>query len=76
MKGPGDPGEAILDCLSSQINGMVTSFVMVAAYVDDEGETRIWSDSLTNQRCHQSMGLLSWALAVEQAKAQDCWRED
>lgn len=77
MKGPGDPDDAILNVLSEQIDsGMVTSFVLVAVYTDDEGDTRIWSDTMRDQRSHQTLGLLSWGLAVENERVAQTWRED
>lgn len=76
MKGPGDPEDALIDCLSEQIEGFVTGFVLVATYNDTDGESRIWTDTMRDQRCHQTMGLLAWASAVEAGRAQDTWRED
>lgn len=78
MQGPGDPDDAVINCLSTQIEGegFVTGFVLVATYTDSDGDTRIWTDTMRDQRCHSTLGLLSWALAVEQARAQDMWRDD
>lgn len=76
MKGDGDPDDALLNTLSEQIDGMVTGFVLVATYTDDQGENNIWTDTMRDQRCHTTLGLLSWASAVEEARAQDTWRED
>lgn len=78
MKGDGDPDQLILDALQSYIEGagIVTGFVVIAEFTDEDGDARIICDSMSNQRCHRSMGLLSFGLAVEEARVQDSSRED
>lgn len=55
---------------------MVTAYVVVASFIDANGEKNIITDTAADQRCHESLGLLSWGLAVENARAADTWRED
>lgn len=48
------------DALSNILPGPVTSYVVIAAYLDPDGETILWADSPDNQPVHSSMGLLDF----------------
>ena len=77
-RGDGDPDHRILDAITANLegSGIVTGFVLVAEFTDEDGDARIICDSMTDQRCHRSMGLLAFGMAVEEARAQDSWRGD
>lgn len=63
---------AITECLEG---GMVTGFVVMVSFVDEDGDRRIYCDTMQDQRCHEGLGLLSYGLAVEQGKAADSFRD-
>lgn len=48
------------DALAEEIPGPVTSFVVLAAYIDEYGETILYANSPDNQPIHSSMGLLEF----------------
>lgn len=50
----------IEDALAHTLPGPVTSFVCIAAYIDQDGETILYADSPDNQPIHSSMGLLEF----------------
>jgi hypothetical protein len=50
----------IEDALADQVPGPVTSYIVVAAYIDEYGETILYADSPNNQPIHSSMGLLEF----------------
>lgn len=54
----------------------ITSYVCIASFIGADGEKNIITDTASDQRCHESLGLLSWGLAVENARAAWTWRED
>jgi len=51
---------SIEDALSNTLPGPVTSYVLMAAYLDNDGETILYADSPDNQPLHSSMGLLEF----------------
>lgn len=65
--------DPILDAIGSQVDGMVTGYVVIASFLDETGDSRIFSDALENQRCHQTLGLLSFAEAIEKRRAAKQW---
>ena len=48
---------------------LVTGYVLIAAFVDTTGEGSLYSETLDNQSCHESLGLLTYALALENHRA-------
>lgn len=50
----------IEDALSNTLPGPVTSYVLMAAYIDETGETILYADAPDNQPVHSSMGLLEF----------------
>lgn len=72
----GDPDEAFLDVLQDQIDGMVTGFVVLAEFTDQDGDQRLYCDTMTGQRTHRTMGLLQFGLAIENRRAADAWSSD
>lgn len=77
MKRDTPDDSTLLSALASVVpEGMVTSYIVVATYVDEDGDERIWSEAAPDQRCHQTMGLLSWGMAVENRHVGDMWAED
>lgn len=50
----------IEDALANSVPGPVTSYIVVAAYIDEYGETILYADSPNNQPIHSSMGLLEF----------------
>ncbi len=73
---PDDSGDHLLKAISECVDGMVTSFVMVCSFVDADGEVRIYSDTLDDQRCHVTLGLLGFATAVETKRAVADWETE
>lgn len=72
----GDPNETLVEVISSETGGICTGFVLVATFMGEDGDRRIYCDTMRGQLCHESMGLLSWGLAIEQRRAQLTWEED
>lgn len=50
---------------------MVTGFVMLAEFTDANGSQHIYCDTLEGQRCHATLGLLAYGMAVEEHRAAD-----
>lgn len=50
---------------------VVTEFVLIAAFIGADGEGHIYGDTLDGQRCHQTLGLLAYGLALENARVTD-----
>lgn len=48
---------------------MVTGFVVLAEFLNERGQRSIWCDTFEGQRCHQTLGLLSYGMAVESRRA-------
>lgn len=44
---------------------VVTSFVVIGSFIDAEGDRHIYSNTMDGQRCHETLGLLAFAQAVE-----------
>jgi hypothetical protein len=61
---------------SGETPGAVTEYVVLAAFVGADGEAKIWSDTAEGQQCHQTLGLLAYATAIESARAADADVED
>ena len=76
MKGPGDSEGVFLDALSKEVDGLVTGFVVLAEFVDADGDERIYCNTMSNQRAHRTMGLLSFGMAVEKRRVADAWAAD
>lgn len=60
------------DIIDGRDNGpavVVTSFVAVASFMDEHGERHIYSNTMEDQRCHESLGLLAFATAIENDRA-------
>lgn len=52
--------QPIENALAETLPGHVTSYVIMAAYIDDEGETILYADAPDNQPLHSSLGLLQF----------------
>lgn len=63
--------DAIMDHESVDSGIIVTGFVLIASFVDTDGEGRIYGDTLDGQRCHETLGLLTYGLALENARVID-----
>lgn len=65
----------ILDALTAEIRentggeGLVTSYIVIAAFTDTDGAGSMYTESGENQRCHESLGLLAFGMAHEQQRA-------
>jgi hypothetical protein len=44
---------------------LVTSYVVLAAFVDGDGVGKLYTETADGQRCHETLGLLSFAMATE-----------
>lgn len=69
------PSHRILDALTAEIRentggeGFVTAYIVIAAFTDAEGDSNLYTESGENQRCHESLGLLAFGMAHENARA-------
>jgi hypothetical protein len=48
---------------------VVTSFVIVAEFMTEAGERQIYTDTIDDQRTHTTLGLLSFAMALQADQA-------
>lgn len=71
----GDNG-AISDAIHAETGGIVTSYVVLATFLDDDGAQRVYFDTMAEQRATDTLGLLSLATAVETRRAADWWLDD
>lgn len=62
--------QEIEDALSQIIPGPVTSYVLMAAYIDENGETILYANAPDNQPVHSSMGLLEFGKIYLHNKVQ------
>lgn len=46
----------------------VTAYVVLAAFTDTDGEQAVFTATADNQRAHESLGLLAFATATENAR--------
>lgn len=78
MSAEADGSDLILDAIAGQeqVAGLVIGYVVVATFLDADGESRIFSDTFENQKCHQTLGLLAFATAIETRKAADAWNAE
>ncbi len=77
MKGArGDSEGVLLDALSAEVDGLITGFVVIAEFVDGDGDERIYCDTMTNQRAHRTLGLLKFGMAVAERRVGDAWASD
>lgn len=49
------------DVISNEVSGPVTSFVVVATYLDEDGENMIYFKGQDDQAIHLSLGLVELA---------------
>jgi hypothetical protein len=65
----------VLDAITAAIRtntgneGIVTAFALVAAFADGDGVTALYTETMPDQRCHETLGLLSFAVALENQRA-------
>jgi hypothetical protein len=50
---------------------VITNFVVIAEFMDDTGERRLYTNTLEGQSCHTTLGLLVHSTAIEQYRAAD-----
>jgi hypothetical protein len=67
--------DALLNAIASDIADgvdggvLVTDFVVIANCVDGDGDRSVYSKTAHDQRCSDTLGLLAFVLAREQARA-------
>lgn len=49
------------DVIASKVDGPVTSFIVAASYLDEDGNEMLFLDSGDEQATHISMGLVEFA---------------
>lgn len=49
------------DIIYQEVKGPITSYVVVASYIDDAGQTNLFFDTLEEQDFHITAGLLKFA---------------
>ena len=49
------------DVLTQEIKGPIKGYIVVAAYLDENGETILYLNNAHNQPVHISMGLIEFA---------------
>lgn len=66
---PEESSDRLLRAVTECVGGVITGFVVVASFMDEDGDRRIYSDTMQDQRCHETIGLLGFGLAVEEGRA-------
>lgn len=65
----------LLDAITAEVRdntgaeGFVTNYVVVASFTDGDGVANIYTETAEDQRCHETLGLLTFASAVESNRA-------
>lgn len=62
---------AMLNAIAPLVPGIVTSFILLAEFVDDEGDKNIFASTMVDQRAHVTLGLLAFGDAVERRRVTD-----
>lgn len=57
------------DITEGEAGAVVTSFLVVGSFMDETGDRNIYSNVMDGQRCHESLGLLAFATAIEADRA-------
>lgn len=52
-----------------EIEGLVDSYIVIASFTDAHGKTSLYTETMKNQRCHETLGLLAFAMAQENHSA-------
>lgn len=76
MIGPGDPDDSLVNYASGQVAGFPTAILIVIEFTDEDGDTRLYCDTLRDQRANRTLGLLEWAATIERTKIAQTWLED
>ncbi len=66
---PEESSDRLLKAITECVGGIVTGFVVMASFMDDDGDRRIFSHTMQDQRCHETLGLLGYGTAVESLRA-------
>lgn len=53
--------DSLEDILSSEMGGPVVSYIVIGAYLDEDGENMLYSNSPDEQPLHVTMGLVEFA---------------
>lgn len=72
----GDETGALLGALAADTGGIVTGFVVLATFLGQDGEERVYFDTMAGQRATATLGLLSAATAIETRRFADHWLDD
>jgi hypothetical protein len=62
------------DIIYENVHGPVTSYVLVATYIDDDGQTNLYFDTSDEQEFHITAGLLKFADVHVNNKISDVLR--
>ncbi len=68
--------EKLLNTLSDLVPGMVTKFVIIAEFVDSNGERNLYGLTMQDQRSYETLGLLAYGDAVERRRVTDDFFSD
>lgn len=65
----------VLNALTAEVRdktgdeGFVTAYVVVAAFTDPDGVSSVYTETMDDQRCHETLGLLAFGAALENNRA-------
>lgn len=64
-------GEAIVtsDDFETSGNVIVTEYIVLASFIESDGERAVYCDTIQDQSCSQSLGLLAFGTAIETKRA-------
>lgn len=65
---------SIEDVIYQDVGGPITSYVVVATYIDDDGQMNLYFDTLSGQEFHITAGLLKFADVHVNNKISDVLR--
>jgi len=57
------------DDFETDANVIVTDYVVLAAFIEPNGERSVYCDTIEDQTCSASLGLLAFGTAIENKRA-------
>ena len=60
--------DATREFMEALVPGFLTGYVIFATFVDEDGETCYWGDTLQGQTAIQSLGMAEAMITIEKAR--------
>lgn len=66
---------ALLNAISADTQGIVTSFILIVNYLDGDGDNSVNIHEMDGQTYSTGLGLLEWAQVAKRLELEDLIRE-